>query len=117
MTHAVTEPLTFTLTPHRLPVVTIVGRPNAGKSTLFNRLIRQRKAVIDDTPGVTRDRNFAQAKWHDILFILVDTGGIDLRETDGLVSHIQEQTKLAIVEADLVIFLFDGKEGINPADA
>src|SRR5215475_1135942 len=100
MTHPITEPLPSDPPHRRLPVVALVGRPNAGKSTLFNRLIRQRKAVIDDTPGVTRDRNFAQAKWRDIPFILVDTGGIDLRETDGLVSHVQEQTRLAIAEAD-----------------
>jgi GTP-binding protein len=100
-----------------LPVVAIVGRPNAGKSTLFNRLIRQRKAVVDDTPGVTRDRNFAPATWQNQPFLLVDTGGIDLTETTGVVGHVQEQTRLAITEADIVLFLFDGKEGVNPADA
>jgi GTP-binding protein len=99
-----------------LPVVAIVGRPNAGKSTLFNRLIRQKKAVVDDTPGVTRDRNFAPAKWQGRSFVLVDTGGIDFTETSGVVGHVQEQTHLAIEEADVVIFLFDGKEGLNPAD-
>jgi GTPase len=104
-------------TTDHLPVVAIVGRPNAGKSTLFNRLIRQRKAVVDDTPGVTRDRNFARAKWRDLPFVLVDTGGIDLREREGVVGQVQEQTRLAIDEADLVIFLFDGREGVNPADA
>src|SRR5437867_8130485 len=93
-----------------LPVVAIVGRPNAGKSTLFNRLIHQRKAVVDDTPGVTRDRNFAQAKWRNTPFVLVDTGGIDLSEGEGVVGQVQEQTRLAIDEADLIIFLFDGKE-------
>jgi GTP-binding protein len=105
----------FSLRP--LPVVAIVGRPNAGKSTLFNRLIRQKKAVVDDTPGVTRDRNFAQAKWQDTPFLLVDTGGIDFTETAGIVGHVQEQTRLAIAEADVVIFLFDGREGVNPTDA
>src|SRR5262245_21611048 len=99
-----------------LPVVAIVGRPNAGKSTLFNRVIRQRKAVVDDTPGVTRDRNFARAKWRDLPFVLVDTGGIDLSERTGVVGQVQAQTQLAIAEADLIIFLFDGKEGVNPAD-
>ena len=103
--------------PERLPVVALVGRPNVGKSTLFNRLSRRRKAVVDNTPGVTRDRNFAQVKWRDSPFLLVDTGGIDLSEKDGLVGRVQEQTRLAIEEADQVIFLFDGKEGINPADA
>ena len=103
--------------PERLPVVALVGRPNVGKSTLFNRLSRRRKAVVDNTPGVTRDRNFAQVKWRGSPFLLVDTGGIDLSEKDGLVGRVQEQTRLAIEEADRVIFLFDGKEGINPADA
>ncbi len=103
--------------PERLPVVALVGRPNVGKSTLFNRLSRRRKAVVDNTPGVTRDRNFAQVKWRGSPFLLVDTGGIDLSEKDGLVGRVQEQTRLAIEEADRVVFLFDGKEGINPADA
>jgi GTP-binding protein len=102
---------------HRLPVVAIVGRPNVGKSTLFNRLIRQKKAVVDNTPGVTRDRNFAQAIWRNIPFLLVDTGGINLTETAGVVGQVQEQTRLAIDEADSVLFLFDGKEGVNPTDA
>lgn len=101
----------------RLPVIAIVGRPNAGKSTLFNRLVRRRKAVVDATPGVTRDRNFATATWQDRSFIVVDTGGIDPRETEGVLGRVQEHTKLAIHEADVVIFLFDGRAGINPADA
>ena len=101
----------------RLPVVALVGRPNVGKSTLFNRLSRRRKAVVDDTPGVTRDRNFAQVQWRGSPFLLVDTGGIDLSEKEGVVGRVQEQTRLAIAEADRVVFLFDGKEGVNPADA
>ncbi|MBI3246106.1 MAG: ribosome biogenesis GTPase Der [Deltaproteobacteria bacterium] len=117
MTQAATESIVLSAPPRRLPVVAIVGRPNVGKSTFFNRLIRQRKAVVDNTPGVTRDRNFAQAIWDDIPFLLVDTGGIDLTETNGLVGHVQEQTRLAIDEADSVIFLFDGREGLNPVDA
>ena len=101
----------------RIPIVAIVGRPNAGKSTLFNRLLRQRKAVVDNTPGVTRDRNFSQAVWQGQPFLLVDTGGLDFADTDNLNSRVQEQTRLAISEADTIIFLFDGKEGLNPADA
>jgi len=117
MTHIVTDTHVVPVSDGHLPVVAVVGRPNAGKSTLFNRLIRQRKAVVNDTPGVTRDRNFAQAKWRDTPFVLVDTGGIDLGEAGGVVGQVQEQTRLAIDEADLIIFLFDGKEGLNPADA
>jgi GTP-binding protein len=116
MTHVAIEPRSIS-SPQRLPIVAVVGRPNVGKSTFFNRLIRRQKAVVDNTPGVTRDRNFAPAKWRDIPFLLVDTGGIDLTETEGIVGRVQEQTQLAIDEADFVIFLFDGKEGLNPADA
>ena len=106
-----------TATPSRIPIVAIVGRPNAGKSTLFNRLLRQRKAVVDNTPGVTRDRNFAQAVWQGQPVLLVDTGGLDFDDAHGLNSRVQEQTRLAISEADVIIFLFDGREGLNPADA
>ena len=100
-----------------LPVVALVGRPNVGKSSLFNRLNRGRKAVVDDTPGVTRDRVFARVRWGDHRFVIVDTGGIDPTETEGVVGRVQEQTRLAIAEANLVVFLFDGREGVNPADA
>lgn len=116
MTQAAIDSFSTSSSQNRLPVVAIVGRPNAGKSTLFNRLIHQRKAVVDNTPGVTRDRNFAPATWRDIPFVLVDTGGIDLGEIEGVVGRVQEQTRLAITEADVVIFLFDGREGVNPAD-
>lgn len=117
MTHAVTALPTPPPVQGRLPVFAIVGRPNAGKSTLFNRLLRQRKAVVDDLPGVTRDRNFSPATWRGVPFVLVDTGGIDLSEQAGVVGRVQEQTRLAIDEADIVIFLLDGREGVNPADA
>ena len=100
----------------QLPVVAIVGRPNAGKSTFFNRLSHHRKAVVNATPGVTRDRNFVRAAWRGRQFVLVDTGGIDPTETEGVVGRVQQQTVLAIDEADAVIFLFDGREGLNPAD-
>ena len=114
---AVTDIPVQSVSRQRLPVVALVGRPNVGKSTLFNRLSRRRKAVVDNTPGVTRDRNFAQVKWQGSPFLLVDTGGIDPSEKEGIVGRVQEQTRLAIAEADLVVFLFDGKEGLNPADA
>lgn len=100
----------------QLPLIAIVGRPNSGKSTFFNRLSHQRKAVVNNTPGVTRDRNFIRAKWGQSYFVLVDTGGIDPSETEGVVGRVQAQTQLAIEEADAIIFLFDGKEGLNPAD-
>jgi GTP-binding protein len=112
--HEIRAQTTF---PSRIPIVAIVGRPNAGKSTLFNRLLRQRKAVIDNMPGVTRDRNFAQAVWQGQPMLLVDTGGLEFQDTDSLNSRVQDQTRLAISEADVIIFLFDGREGLNPADA
>jgi len=117
MRQIITDTPVVPATSGHLPVVAIVGRPNAGKSTLFNRLIHQRRAVVNDTPGVTRDRNFAPAQWRGTPFVLVDTGGIDLSEGEGVVGQVQEQTRLAIEEAELIIFLFDGKEGLNPADA
>jgi GTP-binding protein len=99
-----------------IPIVALVGRPNVGKSTLFNRITKSRKALVDPTPGVTRDRQYERVKWEDKSFILVDTGGIDDNREDELVPHIREQAMLAIDEADIVIFLFDGKLGPNPSD-
>ncbi|MBI2988399.1 MAG: ribosome biogenesis GTPase Der [Deltaproteobacteria bacterium] len=102
--------------PRRLPILAIVGRPNAGKSTLFNRLTRERKAIVDDLPGVTRDRNYGEAEWYGNRFLLVDTGGFEPDPRTELKRHIQEQSRLAIEEADVVLYLFDGKVGLNPAD-
>ncbi|BHH82903.1 ribosome biogenesis GTPase Der [Desulforhopalus sp. 52FAK] len=99
-----------------LPIVALVGRPNVGKSTLFNRITKSRKALVDPTPGVTRDRHYDRVVWEDKGFILVDTGGIDDNPEDALVHHIREQAFLAIEEADVVLFLMDGKEGVTPAD-
>jgi GTP-binding protein len=100
----------------KLPVLAIVGRPNVGKSTLFNKLVGTPKAIVDDLPGVTRDRNYGEARWGGKPFLLVDTGGIDF-DTDGhLEERIQEQSRLALEEADAVLFLFDGKSGLNPLD-
>ncbi len=103
-------------TQENLPIVALVGRPNVGKSTLFNRITKSRKALVDPTPGVTRDRHYDRVVWEDKGFILVDTGGIDDNPEDALVHHIREQALLAIEEADIVLFLMDGKEGITPAD-
>lgn len=99
-----------------LPIIALVGRPNVGKSTLFNRITKSRKAIVDPTPGVTRDRHYETVVWENKGFILVDTGGIDDNPEDALVHHIREQALQAIDEADVVLFLMDGKEGVTPAD-
>jgi GTPase len=100
----------------KLPVVAIVGRPNVGKSTLFNRLVRERIAIVDDLPGVTRDRNYAEAEWAERKYLLIDTGGIDSDSAGILEQSVQAQSRLAVAEADFVVFLFDGKGGLNPLD-
>jgi GTPase len=100
----------------KLPVLAIVGRPNVGKSTLFNRLTRGRNAIVDGLPGVTRDRNYADAEWAGRRFLLIDTGGFDLGATGALEQQIQEQSRLALAQADVILFLLDGKAGLNPLD-
>jgi GTPase len=102
--------------PRKRPIIAIVGRPNVGKSTLFNRLIGERKAIVDDLPGVTRDRNYAEAEWAGRKYLLVDTGGLDSGSGGGLDANVQAQSRFAVAEADAVIFLFDGKGGLNPLD-
>ena len=96
------------------PIVAIVGRPNVGKSTLFNRITRSKDALVDDFPGVTRDRHFGDASWNDIDFTLVDTGGFT--ERGDFADEIRFQVQQAIVDADVIVFLLDGKEGISPFD-
>jgi GTP-binding protein len=98
------------------PVVAIVGRPNVGKSTLFNRIIGRNFAIVEDIPGVTRDRNYAEAEWEGKPFLLVDTGGFEPETEDPMYSKMREQTTLAVEEADFIIFLMDGKQGLLPAD-
>src|SRR5918992_3984274 len=100
----------------KLPILAIVGRPNVGKSTLFNRLVGERKAIVHDLPGVTRDRNYGEAEWAGRKFLLIDTGGLDSEAEDGLEARIQEQSRSAITEADVILFLLDGKSGLNPID-
>ena len=100
----------------RSPVLAIVGRPNVGKSTLFNKLLGERKAIVDDSPGVTRDRNYGDAEWAGRKFQLIDTGGLDADAEGGLEESVQKQSRLALREADVIVFLFDGKGGLNPLD-
>ncbi len=100
----------------RLPVVAIVGRPNVGKSTLFNRIIRQRKALVDDEPGVTRDRIYSRATWDGYPFIVVDTGGLLDRGADRIDEEVKKQALTAIEEADLVVFVGDARAGVTPED-
>ncbi len=98
------------------PIVAIVGRPNVGKSTLFNRMTRSRDAIVDDLPGVTRDRNFGEVSWDDKAFTLVDTGGFAEGDADAFAPHIRQQVEQAITDADAVILMLDGKGGASPFD-
>jgi len=98
------------------PIVAIVGRPNVGKSTLYNRILGRRVAIVEDHPGVTRDRNYADARWQDKSFIIVDTGGFEPESKDRMLTLMRNQTTLAIEEADFIIFLMDGQEGLIPSD-
>lgn len=98
------------------PVIAIIGRPNVGKSTLFNRLLQKNKAIVIDEPGATRDRNYADCTWHDKEYTLIDTGGFEPASTDTILVQMREQTNLALEGADIIIFLMDGKEGLTPSD-
>ena len=102
--------------PKPLPLVAIIGRPNVGKSTLFNRIVGQRKAIVDDVPGVTRDRNVAECDYQGHVFQLMDTGGLDPSASEGMVAQIKHQSELAIREGDILIFLMDGRAGLTPMD-
>jgi GTP-binding protein len=90
-----------------LPTVAIVGRPNVGKSTLFNRVIRRKLALVHDEAGITRDRNYAKAEWAGRKFWIVDTGGLTVGEAEGMAAAVRVQVEAAIEEADLVLFVVD----------
>ncbi len=97
-------------------IVAIVGRPNVGKSTLFNRLIEQRKAIVDETAGVTRDRNYGKGQWNGVEFSVIDTGGYVVNSDDVFEAEINKQVHLAIDEADVILFLVDVESGITDLD-
>lgn len=99
-----------------LPVVAVVGRPNVGKSTFFNRILGRRQAIVEDIPGVTRDRNFAQAEWAGHHFFIVDTGGLETDTDEPMAAAVRRQVMAAIEEADVLVFVVDGKTGPHPVD-
>src|SRR3972149_9636160 len=98
------------------PLIAIIGRPNVGKSTLFNRIIGKRLAIVEDMPGVTRDRNYSYTSYRGRDFILVDTGGLEPETSDPILSQMKTQAEIAINEADIIIFMMDGREGLILSD-
>lgn len=98
------------------PLVAVVGRPNVGKSTFFNRVVGRRVSIVEDTPGVTRDRIYAEAEWCGTHFALIDTGGIEPNTSDVILSQMREQAEIAMETSDIILFMVDGKEGLTHAD-
>ena len=94
-----------------IPVVAIVGRPNVGKSTLFNRFLGQRSAIVEDRARTTRDRLYGDTEWNGRRFVIVDTGGLELDPDDPIEARVQEQARLAIAEADVILFVVDAVSG------
>ncbi|MEF9921511.1 MAG: ribosome biogenesis GTPase Der [Anaerovoracaceae bacterium] len=99
-----------------IPIVAVVGRPNVGKSTFFNRIVGRRVSIVEDTPGVTRDRIYAEAEWSGVHFALIDTGGIEPMSQDVILSQMREQAQVAMDMADVILFMVDGKDGMTHAD-
>lgn len=99
-----------------MPIVAVVGRPNVGKSTLFNYLVGKRVAIVEDVPGVTRDRIYSDVRWLNHEFTLVDTGGLELNSTDQMYNYIRKQAEIAIREAEVVLFVVDGRQGLTALD-
>ncbi len=99
-----------------LPLVAVVGRPNVGKSTFFNKVVGKRLSIVEDTPGVTRDRIYAEAEWCGVHFALIDTGGIEPDSKDIILAQMREQAEMAIDTSDVILFMVDGKEGLTAAD-
>src|SRR5574344_213292 len=97
-------------------IVAIVGRPNVGKSTLFNQVGKRRVSIVDDFPGVTRDRIYMDAEWLERPFTMIDTGGIELESSDHILTSMRQQAQIAIEEADVIVFVVDGRAGLTTAD-
>jgi GTP-binding protein len=98
------------------PIVAIIGRPNVGKSTFFNYLAGKRISIVEDTPGVTRDRIYTEVEWRDRKFTLIDTGGIEPYTQDKIMQQMRNQAEIAIETADVIVFLVDFKDGVTPSD-
>src|SRR3984893_4138746 len=96
-----------------LPIVALVGRPNVGKSTLFNRLVGRPQAIVEDEPGTTRDRNYGTAVWNDKAFLVVDTGGIDFSTETNMARAIRHQAEMAIEEADVIVLMVAARSGLR----
>ena len=98
------------------PLIAIVGRPNVGKSTFFNKVVGRKISITEDRPGVTRDRLYADSEWRGKVFTIVDTGGIELRSEDTMWTEIKKQADVAIDTAQVIMFFVDGREGLTTSD-